>query len=214
MIKRIICLSLLIIFVAVTGYYTVEVLVARANTQAIVDGYMNHIDITINQLSEKQVDILLAVEDPNFYLHKGVDFTTPGAGWTTITQGLAKRFYFADFKQGLMKIKQTLCALFALDPVVDKDTQLTLYINMMYFGNGVYGLKKAAEFYFGKKIDDLSEDEYISLIACIVSPEELNGLEHPDDNALRVKRIKKVMSGAYVPSSLFDITYEDADKVE
>lgn len=213
LVKRIVWLSLLVIMVAIIGYYTVEVFVARANTQNIVDSYMGQIEVTLDQLSDRQIDILLTVEDPSFYEHKGVDFTTPGAGWTTITQGLAKQFYFEDFQQGLMKIKQSLCALFALDPLVDKDTQLTLYINIMYYGNGIYGLQNAAEFYYGKTVSELSEEEYISLIGSIVSPKELNVRDHPDDNAVRMNRIKKVLSGAYTPSSLFDIYYEDADKV-
>jgi len=215
LIKRIVRLSLLVILVAIIGYYTVEAFVARDDTPSIVDSYMSsgQIEVTLDQLSDRQIDILLAVEDPSFYEHKGVDFATPGAGWTTITQGLAKQFYFENFQQGLMKIKQSLCALFALDPLVDKDTQLTLYINIMYYGNGIYGIQDAAEFYYGKTVSNLSEDEYISLIGSIVSPEELNVRDNPDDNAVRVKRIKKVLSGAYTPSGLFDIYYEGADKV-
>lgn len=169
------------------------------------------IEITIEELSQVQKEILLKVEDPNFFTHHGVDFVTPGAGWTTITQGLAKKFYFDDFEQGFMKIKQTLCAWLALDPLVDKDTQLTLYINLMYFGNGVYGLKDAAAYYYGKSVSALTQDEYISLIACLISPNELNVAEHPQENAQRVGRIKKLLAGEYTPQGLFDITYQGAD---
>lgn len=213
LVKRIVLLTLLTVIIAVIAYYTVEVLSAKAETPEIVDSYQEQIEITLDELTERQIEILLNVEDPNFYNHNGADFVTPGAGWTTITQGLAKRFYFEDFQQGFMKIKQTLCAVFALDPLVNKDTQLTLYINIMYFGNGVNGLNDAASFYFGKQVSELSEDEYISLIACLIDPEGLNLLDHPDQNAIRVSRIKKVLSGEYKPSGLFDITYEDANMI-
>ncbi len=169
------------------------------------------IEITIEELSQVQKEILLKVEDPNFFTHHGVDFVTPGAGWTTITQGLAKKFYFDDFEQGFMKIKQTLCAWLALDPLVDKDTQLTLYINLMYFGNGVYGLNDAAVYYYGKSVSALTQDEYISLIACLISPNELNVAEHPRENAQRVGRIKKLLAGEYTPQGLFDISYQGAN---
>ena len=212
LLKRIVWLSLFAVIVAVTIYYTVTVIDARARTSKIAEGYKEQSKITLDDITQRQIDILLKVEDPNFYQHHGVDFSTPGAGWTTITQSLAKKFYFEDFQQGLMKIKQTLCAFFALDPMVDKDTQLTLYINMMYFGNGMYGLSDAADFYFGKPVPELSEDEFISLIACLINPQGLNRLDHPDENAVRVARIKKVLSGEYTPNSLFDITYEKADK--
>ena len=173
----------------------------------------NQAKITTKDLSARQTIILLAVEDPNFYNHHGVDFETPGAGWTTITQALAKQFYFSDFEQGFMKIKQTLCARFALDPLVDKETQLTLYLNLMYFGNGAYGLSDAADCYFGKSVAELTEDEYIALIACLIDPEHLNTKDHPSANAQRVRRIKRLLSGAYSPRGLFDITYEGADSI-
>lgn len=169
--------------------------------------------MTARDLSPRHLEILLKVEDPNFYSHRGVDFKTPGAGWTTITQALAKRLYFKEFRSGIMKIKQSLCARWVLDPMVSKERQLDLFINIMYFGNGTYGLKDAAKYYFNKDIDELEEDEFIALIACLINPEQLNIKDHPQENAIRVKRIKKVLSGAYSPQGLFDITYEGADKI-
>lgn len=213
-IKRIIWLVFVLLIATAVIYYVIEVLFARADTPKIVDAYYDsgQIEMTIDDLSEKQKQILLAVEDPGFYEHPGTDFKTPGAGWTTITQGLAKKFYFKDFQQGLMKIKQTLCARFSLDPLVDKDVQLTLYINIMSFGNGITGLNDAAGYYFNKKVSDLSGDEYIALIGSLIDPKGLNIKDSPKENALRVKRIKKVLSGAFKPGGLFDITYEGADK--
>lgn len=208
-------LLLFILMLAILGYYIVAVLNARADTPTIVESYYQsgRIKITVNELSKRQVDILLKVEDPAFFQHHGVDLKTPGAGWTTITQGLAKQFYFANFQPGIMKIKQTLCARFALDPLVPKETQLNLYINLMYFGNGIYGLKDAAQYYFGKNVPELTEDEYISLIACLISPAELNVKSHARENAERVRRIKKVLSGEYTPTGVFDITYDKADAI-
>lgn len=207
---------LILIFLAsavIFTYYTVEVMIARVNTPKIVDSYYKsgQIKITAKELSQRQLDILLKIEDPDFYHHHGVDFKTPGAGWTTITQGLAKKFYFDTFQQGLMKIKQTLCARFALDPLVDKETQITLYLNIMYFGNGVYGLQDAADYYFDKTVPELDEDQYIALIACLISPNSLNLKGHPKENFQRVQRIKKVLAETYTPDGLFDITYEGAD---
>lgn len=213
-VKRLILLLTVIMVLGIIGYYTVEVLSAREKTPKIVANYYQTgmIKIDANDLTPVQKDMLLKIQDPNFYGHHGVDFVTPGAGWTTITQSLAKQFYFVKFEQGLMKIKQTLCAWLALDPLVDKDTQLTLFINMMYFGNGVYGLRDAADHYFGKAVPELDDDEFIALIACLIDPEGLNITDYPQENAQRVKRIKKMLSGEYVPHGLFDITYDKADE--
>lgn len=211
--KRIVLFIVSMALTAVFGYYTIEVIKARVNTPIIVDSYYKSgkIKVTAKELSQRQLDILLEVEDPDFYHHHGVDFRTPGAGWTTITQGLAKQFYFEHFEQGLMKIKQTLCARLALDPLVNKETQITLYINMLYYGNGVYGLYDAANYYFHKTVPELDEDEYITLIASLINPQNLNVKDHPKENAQRVQRIKKVLSGKYSPNGLFDITYVGAD---
>lgn len=62
----------------------------------------------MTDLDRRQLSILLAMEDPGFYTHKGVDLKTPGAGLTTITQVLVKKLYFKEFKPGLRKIKQIL----------------------------------------------------------------------------------------------------------
>lgn len=196
-------------------YYSIEVVIARAHTIEAVEHYYNsgQIKMKTGDLSPRQLEILLKVEDPNFFSHHGVDFKTPGAGWTTITQGLAKKFYFKDFRSGIMKFKQTLCAWLALDPLVSKERQIDLYINIMYFGNNTYGLKDAAKYYFDKDINELEEDEFIALIACLINPEQLNIKDHPQQNAVRVQRTKKVLSGAYKPQGLFDITYEGADKI-
>jgi membrane carboxypeptidase/penicillin-binding protein len=203
-------LVLLATIMAVAGYYTSVVVAARARTPGIVATYYasGKIKIEAKDLSSRQLDILLKVEDPSFYTHHGVDFATPGAGWTTITQALAKKLYFEEFQQGLMKIDQTLYAIFAVDPLVPKEQQLTLFINTMYYGNDAYGLSDAARYYYGKTPSDLSEDEFISLIGSLVSPDELNVGDHPRENAERVVRIKKMLDGSYTPTGLFDIMYD------
>jgi membrane peptidoglycan carboxypeptidase len=201
---------LLAVTAAVVGYYTVAVVAARHKTPGIVASYYSSgaIEIPAKSLSARQLEILLRVEDPSFYTHHGVDFTTPGAGWTTITQALAKEFYFADFRQGPMKIAQTLFATFALDPLVSKQQQLDIFINTLYYGNGTHGLLDASRYYYNKTPGELSEDEFISLIGSLVSPDELNAEDHPRENAERVRRIKTVLDGSYAPEGLFDILYD------
>ncbi len=192
-------------------YFSIEVALARRHTIGTAAQLLSDASIRTADLSDRQLEILLKVQDPNFYNHRGVDFRTPGTGWTGITQSLAKKFYFRDFKQGIAKIKQTLCARFALDPLVSKDDQITIFLNITYFGNGQFGLDQAATFYFAKRIDELTEDEYIALIASIISPTTLNIKNDPAANLQRVERIKNMLSGAYIPRGLLDITYAGDD---
>jgi membrane peptidoglycan carboxypeptidase len=170
-----------------------------------------HYPIHPHSLNSRQLEILLKVEDPRFFEHKGVDFSTPGAGITTITQGLVKHLYFDQFKPGVAKIKQTLIAAFVLNPLMSKEDQLRLFMNTVYLGQGIKGFEQAAKFYFHKSFAQLTEDEYIAIVAMIIAPETFNVNKFPTRNQERVERIKRLISGEYKPRGLFDLYYGPLD---
>ncbi len=134
--------------------------------------------LSLAALTPERKDILLRVEDPAFYEHKGVDFFSPGQGMTTITQALVKFLYFDTFTPGFAKIEQSLIAHFVLDRRLNKDSQLTLFLNQAYFGdqNGreIRGFAEAAESYFAKPFAALDQDEYIGLVAMLIGPNDVN----------------------------------------
>jgi membrane peptidoglycan carboxypeptidase len=194
----------------VVGYYVVEVIKARQATPSIVQAAMRPEKITldIDDLSQRQIDILLAVEDPNFYHHPGWDFHTPGSGMTTITQGLVKIHYFEHFTQGLPKIRQTFIARFAMDPLVSKRDQLLLFINEARLGQvdgeQVIGFEAASQAYFGKAFSELSEEEYLRLVAMLPGPANFNVQRQPEANDKRVRRISRLVAGECVPTGWGD----------
>jgi len=204
---------LAVIFFAVLVYYTVVVLKARADTPEIVQEALGsgRMRLALTDLTEEQQEALLMVQDRNFYHHHGVDLTTPGTGVTTISQGLVKMYYFDKFKPGLKKVKQTLIARFAFDPLTPKDTILKLFINDVYMGQHqgkeVKGFENAARSYLGKSFGDLTWDEYLGLLAMIRSPNKLHYVNNREANQDRVARIKKVLSGDYVPVDNGDWLY-------
>lgn len=206
-----------IIILGIVTYYVVVVMKARIDTPKIVEQVLKSDNITleVKDLSPWQLNALLAIEDPNFYGHNGIDLKTPGAGITTITQGLVKKYYFKSFKAGIAKVKQTFVARFALNPLVSKDDQLKLFINNVYLGNVrgqlVIGFDNAARIYYNKPVNKLSEDEYLSIVAMIVAPKTFNILNKPEANKERTRRIKKVVSGEYKPKTLMDIYYGTLD---
>lgn len=168
--------------------------------------------LALSDLSPRQIEILLKVEDPRFFEHGGVDLSTAGAGITTITQALVKRLYFEKFTPGIAKLKQTAIAEFALDPLMTKNDQLRLFINIAYLGPKSNGFNEAAEAFFGKSFADLTEDEYIALVAMLVAPATFDVKRYPERNRERVERIKQVVNGTYIPRGLFDIFYGKLDK--
>lgn len=206
-----VCIVVLLI-AGSTAYYGYEVYKARADTAAVVkaafEKHSRH--VTLGDIPPSWLDILLKVEDPKFRTHRGVDLATPGAGMTTITQGLVKLLYFpGGFRPGIAKIRQTLIAAYALDDLVSKDRQLELYFNMTYFGSvddkPIHGLRAAAAAYFRKPFRALTDDEFVALIGMTISPNTLK--PGTAESAQRVARIEKYLAGETTPGSVLDVQY-------
>ena len=198
--------------IAAAGYYANEVRVARAATPSLVSESWKRfgVQLKLADLSKERQAMLLAIEDPAFIRHHGVDLETPGAGMTTITQGLVKLIYFPNgFKQGIAKVRQTLIAQYALDSLVSKNDQLQLILNICYLGskNGqpVHGYAAAAQAYFGKSFAELTDEEFLSLVAMHIAPDNLK--PGTPENTQRVQRIHAYLAGKYQPASLLDVDY-------
>lgn len=208
---------LLLAIASSTLYYLNEIRLARVQTPALVStAQMSYFKAaSIAKLTPAQLQILLAIEDPKFYSHHGVDLATPGAGMTTITQGLVKLLYYPEgFKQGIAKIRQTLIAQYALDDLVDKETQLELFLNLAYFGHEqnheVKGFAPAAQIYFHKDLSDLHESKFIGLVAMLIAPNKFKPgtAAHTE----RVQRIQAYLAGTYQAQSLLDTQYNGTQR--
>lgn len=205
------CLLLIAVFV-VAIYYTNEVRVARRDTQVLVASALKRYGapLSLADLSSVRKAMLLAIEDPAFYRHRGVDLETGGAGMTTITQGIVKLIYFPDgFRPGIAKIRQTLIAHYALDSLVSKEDQIFLFLNIAYLGHkdgrAVHGYADGARTYFGKEFDAITDEEFLSLVAMLISPNALQ--PGTPAHAERMKRIHAYLSGEYKPAGLLDVEY-------
>ena len=161
-----------------------------------------------SDVSAEQLRVLLTVEDPRFFSHHGVDFFTPGAGMTTITQAVVKFVYFKPFHPGVMKIRQTLLAI-GFDARIDKRTQLALFLNAGYFGtyNGheVRGFEDAAGTYFHRDFASLTRQQYLSLVAMCVGPDKYSVATHRQENAERIARIERLLRGECQPKSWLEV---------
>jgi len=206
--------------IAVLGATTLAVLACwgYARSPALVAAALAQAGAALDPATfgEDRVRMLLAVEDPAFERHNGIDLTTPGAGYTTITQGLVKGLFYGEgFTPGpfrYRKITQTVLA-WSFNRRVAKETQLRLLLNTAYLGTAggkeVHGFAEAARVYFGRDIGALSDDEYLALVAMLVGPDGFSVRDHPDRNAERVARIKKLLAGGCHPRGLNDVYYED-----
>jgi penicillin-binding protein 1A len=135
---------------------------------------------------------ILAVEDENFYSHKGVnlratlralftDFQSGGVeqGGSTITMQLVKNALLTPERSLERKAKEAILAS-RLEHAMSKDEIFERYLNTVYFGNGAYGVQAAAETYFGKNVGDLSWADAALMAALIRSPRDYDPFVYPE----------------------------------
>ncbi len=128
------------------------------------------------------VRALLLSEDANFRGHPGIDLTeipvamainwvrgTRARGASTITQQLAKNLFLSREKSYGRKLQEAALALL-LDSTLGKDRILEIYLNVIEWGPGVFGLGAASRHYFGKEPAALSPKEMAFLVALIPGP--------------------------------------------
>lgn len=208
---RIAALAVAIPLAGLIAYESYALVRAQQRTPAVLAAAARG-ELGYRDLPARRREMLLRVEDPGFFNHRGIDFSTPGAGMTTITQSLVKHFYFDDFQPGFAKLEQSLIARFVLDPAMPKEAQLTAFLNSTPFGTArgrrVTGFAQAARAFYGRELGALSDREFLSLVATVMAPAGLDPLRHPAANAERVRRIERLLAGQCAPRGLRDVAYE------
>ena len=140
----------------------------------------------------------IAIEDARFYRHQGLDYrgisravwllattsNTRVPGGSTITQQVAKNFYLSSEYSYSRKFMEMLLAL-KMERELGKDEILELYLNKIFFGNRAYGVVAAAEYYFGKPLDQLTLAEAAALAATPKYPSSGNPIINPSRNFAR-----------------------------
>jgi monofunctional biosynthetic peptidoglycan transglycosylase len=125
---------------------------------------------------------LIAAEDAKFVEHEGFDWDgiqvaldknwkrgKTVAGGSTISQQLAKNLFLSPTKSWLRKGEEALITLM-LEATLDKERILELYLNVIEWGNGVFGAEAAAQKYFGIHAAQLSADQAARLAAMAPNP--------------------------------------------
>ncbi|HEU0090922.1 MAG TPA: monofunctional biosynthetic peptidoglycan transglycosylase [Vicinamibacteria bacterium] len=142
--------------------------------------------VPISRMSRHLVHAVLSSEDQKFFGHQGVDWDAIEKsvqedrkerrfvrGGSTITQQLAKNLYFTTHKSLVRKLRELIVARW-LEEDLSKRRILELYLNVIEWGDGVYGAEAAAERYYGKPASALDADEAAGLAAMIPNPRRIN----------------------------------------
>jgi len=155
--------------------------------------------LNLDRIPENLQHALVAMEDQQFYNHPGISVKgifrsavsnvmrgRKAQGGSTITQQLSRGIFLTAEKTIIRKIKEILLA-FHIERKFSKQEILTLYLNQIYLGGGVYGVQSAAKHYFGKNVDELDLAECAMLVGLIPSPERYSPFKNPDSAKQRRK---------------------------
>jgi len=152
---------------------------------------IRHTWIPLSRIPRSVIDAVIVAEDGTFYTHGGIDWFEVhesidrnidehriARGASTITQQLAKNLYLSTSKDPIRKVKELIITLL-LEKDLSKNRILELYLNVIEWGRGIFGIEAASQTYFGKSASSLTLDEAARLAAVIPSP-----LRHrPDVNS-------------------------------
>jgi penicillin-binding protein 1A len=172
----------------------------RGPTQAAV--------VEIAQLPAYVPDAFIAIEDRRFRDHIGIDpiglVRAAGTdllagrvvqGGSTLTQQLAKNLFLERQRTFNRKMQEAFLALY-LESRYSKDQILTLYLNRVYFGAGVYGIEAAAQRFFGKHASQLTLTEAAMLAGSVKAPARFNPLADVDASQGRAGVVLDAMQQA------------------
>ncbi len=166
------------------------------NQYTTLTGKENRTYASLSECSPYLPKAFICIEDERFEQHKGVDIKrTTGAiikyclskigigsadyGGSTITQQVIKKVTGEEDRSPLRKAREIIRA-FQLETWLSKDQIIELYMNLIYLGEGAYGVETAAYTYFNKSADELSIAECALIAGLAQAPEGFNPYKYPE----------------------------------
>ena len=191
----------------------------RNNRAAFTIFQERRIETSLAEISPHLVHAVISVEDQRFYDHRGIDLIRIVAaavtnlrehraaqGGSTLTQQLARQSFLNSDKTMRRKLKEAVLA-WRLERAFTKDQLLELYLNKVYFGDGLYGVEAASLGFFGKHARDVDVAEAALLAGLVKSPSTYA----PTINLERAVARRNVVLQAMLDTSAIDgATYEIA----
>ena len=161
--------------------------------------------IAIENVPQKMINAILAIEDRRFFEHPGIDFIgiaraalknftgQSREGASTITMQVARNFFLSSEKTLKRKMNEVLLSL-KIENKLSKEEILELYINQIYLGQRSFGFSAAANTYFNKTLEKLNLAEIALLAGLPKAPSRYNPLSNPD---LAVARQHTVLNNMF-----------------
>jgi len=161
-------------------------------------GETRRFPVAIEDVPDRVKNAFIAIEDARFYEHPGIDWrgitravwllaTTDDRrvpGGSTITQQVARQFFLSAEYSYTRKLTEIFLAL-KMERELGKDEILELYLNKSFFGNRAYGVAAAADYYYGKSLDELTLAQAATLASIPKFPSSGNPIINPDRALVR-----------------------------
>lgn len=189
-------------------------------------GEKRRIPIPYDQIPKPLINAVLATEDQRYFQHPGIDI--PGLlrasllliatgkkeqGGSTITMQVARSFYLSRHKTFGRKLREILLAL-KIDHNISKQKILELYLNKIFLGNRAYGVAAAAQIYYGKKLEELTLDQYAMLAGLPKAPSVLNPVSNPVAAKKRRNHVlRRMFEMGYISENDYNSALEDRKSV-
>ena len=142
--------------------------------------------VSLDQIPTELIEAFVATEDQHFYKHNGINYfgitkafmqnLVSGkvvAGGSTITQQLSKNVFLTTERTYTRKFKELILTK-KIERKYSKDEIMERYLNQIYFGEGAWGIQRAAQVYFGKDVSELTLNESATLAGLIKAPSNLS----------------------------------------
>ncbi len=147
---------------------------------------MNQIWVPLSKMSPYLGKAVLIAEDDKFWNHEGFDYEAIQKaiekdiktkrfrfGGSTISQQLARNLYLSPEKSLLRKIREAIIT-WRMEKVLSKRRILELYLNVVEWGEGIFGVEAASRHYYGKPSSELTPQEAAKLAAVLPNPRRYN----------------------------------------
>jgi monofunctional biosynthetic peptidoglycan transglycosylase len=165
----------------------------------------------LKSISPKLIHSVLIAEDDNFYQNEGFDIqgieeaikknVHQGqlvSGGSTITQQLAKNIYLNPGRNPFRKLREAVIAI-EINRKLKKSRILELYLNVIEWGQGIYGIEAASRHYYQKSASGLTAEEAVRLASILPNP---NRYQPENDRSKRMRNKRRVIAKILIRRSL------------
>jgi penicillin-binding protein 1A len=187
-------------------------------------GVFKRIYVPIEKIPQSTIQALLSTEDRRFYSHWGVDLRRVpkvilinllsfrfSQGFSTITMQLARNLFSElGFEKTITRKLREILTAIQIERTYSKQEILEMYLNVSYYGHGIYGIQAASKKYFNKDVQDLTVEEGATLVPVLNLPAFYSPINHPDR---ALKRRNFVLKNMVATRHLTESTYDSLSHI-